>query len=58
MNIAHIAFYANPVLEDLNIETLTVDFWRGLYEGTGDIESVPDFLIEEPDIDDSIEGLL
>ena len=59
MNIAHLAFYANQVLENLKsveIETLPVRFWQGLYEGTGDIESVPDFLIEEPDIDDSIEG--
>ena len=40
----------------MNIETLPVDFWRGLYEGSGDIESGPDFLIEEPDIDDSIKG--
>ena len=40
----------------MNIETLPVDFWRGLYEGSGYIESGPDFLIEEPDIDDSIKG--
>lgn len=44
MNIAHIAFYANTVLEDLNIETLTVGFWRGLYEGHGDASLVPDDL--------------
>jgi len=45
-NIAHIAFYANQVLEDLNIETLPVAFWRGLYEGRGDTSLVPDSLIE------------
>ena len=42
MNIAHLAFYANQVLEDLKIETLPVNFWQGLYEGAGDLESVPD----------------
>ena len=39
MNIAHIAFYANQVLEDVksvHIETLPVTFWQGLYEGRGD----------------------
>ena len=46
MNIAHIAYYANLVLAQAGIETLTVAFWRGLYEGAGDISSVPDYLIE------------
>ena len=56
MNIAHIAFYANQVLQDLNIETLTVGFWSGLLEGRGNTRLVPDSLLpDEPDIDDSIE---
>lgn len=49
MNIAHLAFSANLVLEDVksvHIETLPVAFWRGLYEGRGDISIVPDYLIE------------
>ena len=46
MNIAHLAFYANQVLEDLKIETLPIDFWQGLFKGAGDIDSVPNFLIE------------
>ena len=49
MNIAHIAFYANQVLEDVksvHIDTLPVGFWSGLYEGRGDTSLVPDFLIE------------
>ena len=53
MNIAHIAFYANQVLSDLNIETLPVAFWRGLHEGCGDTSLVPDYLIDAENATDA-----
>ena len=45
-NIAHLAYYANRVLEALGQETLAVAFWRGLYEGRGNTSAIPDDLIE------------
>ena len=56
MNIAHIAFYANKVLEEIksvSISPLTVGFWRGLYEGRGDISLIPDYLIDTENTDDT-----
>jgi len=47
MNIAHIAYYANRVLQDLGMQTLTVAFWRGLWEGRGDTSVVPDEWLAE-----------
>ena len=32
MNIAHVVFYANKVLEDLNMETEVVGFWQYLWK--------------------------
>lgn len=46
MNIAHIAFYANKILEDLNLDTFTVAFWRGLFERRGDTSIVPHCVAE------------
>ena len=46
MNTAHIAYYANLVLESLGIETLPVAFWDGLYEGVGDTSVIPDWYVE------------
>ena len=47
MNIAHLAFYANQVLEDLGMETCVVGFWHGLWEGRGNIQTVPDYLVKQ-----------
>ena len=33
MNMAHVAYYANLVLEALDMETLVVAYWQGLWEG-------------------------
>ena len=33
MNMAHVAHYANLVLEALGMETLVVAYWQGLWEG-------------------------
>ena len=49
MNIAHMAYHANRVLEKLGMETLVVAFWQGLWEGRGDISVVPDDLLPEGD---------
>lgn len=46
MNIAHIAFHANRVLEILGMETMVVAFWAGLWEGSGDISVIPDWYVE------------
>ena len=34
VNVAHISYYANLVLEALNIETQFIAFWRVMLEGT------------------------
>ena len=40
-SIARAAYYANCVLDALEMETLPVAFWRGLWNGTGERPSDP-----------------
>ena len=46
MNTAHLAYYANLVLEQLGMETIVVAFWDGLWQGRGDISVIPDWYVE------------
>ena len=46
MNTAHLAHYANLVLETLGMETQGKAFWEGLWHGVGDSSVIPQWYID------------